>query len=49
MRAVQHQRLAELAAVDECLQLCVLVVEAAHEADLDQPLAELGLPLDHLE
>ena len=44
-----HQRSAELAGVDQRLQLRVLVVEPAHEADLDQPLAEFGLPLDHLE
>ena len=49
VRAVQHQRPAELAAVEECLQLGVLVVEPAHEPDLDQPLAEFGLPLDHGE
>ena len=49
VRAVQHQRLAEFTAVDQGLQLGVLVVEAAHEPDLDQPLAEFGLPLDHLE
>ena len=46
MRAVHYQRLAEFTAVDECLQLGVLVVEPAHEPDLDQPLAEFGLPLD---
>ena len=49
MRAVQYQRLAEFTAVDKRLQLGVLVVEPAHEPDLDQPLAEFGLPLDHGE
>ena len=49
VRAVHHQRLAELTAVDQCLQLGVLVVEPAHEPDLDQLLAEFGLPLDHGE
>ena len=49
MRAVQHQRLAKLTAVEECLQVGILVVEPAHEPDLYQPLAEFGLPLDHGE
>ncbi len=47
--AVQQQRLTELTAVDQGLQLGVLVVEPAHEADLDQLLAEFDLPFDHRE
>ena len=41
--AVQHQGRAELVAGDHLLQRGVLVVEAAHEADLDQAAAQLGL------
>ena len=49
VRAVHHQRLSEFAAVDQRLQLGVFVVEPAHEADLDQRLAEFGLALDDLQ
>ena len=40
---------AEFTAVEQRLQLGVLVVEPAHEADLDQPLAEFGLAFDDLQ
>ena len=40
---------AQFTTVEQRLQLRVLVVEAAHEADLDQPLAELGFALDDLQ
>jgi hypothetical protein len=49
VRAVQHQRSSEFAAVEQCLQPGVLVIEPAHEPHLDQRLAEFGLALDHAE
>ena len=49
MRAVQHQRKSQLAAIEQRLQLRVFVVEPSHETHLNQSGGEFGLTLDDLE
>ena len=45
---LDHQGRADLAGVDDPLHLRVAPVIVAHEAHLDQPLADLQLPVDDL-
>ncbi|VVN92535.1 hypothetical protein PS708_01997 [Pseudomonas fluorescens] len=48
MRAVQHQRLADLAAVDHGFEGAIAFIVRAHEADLHQAFAESYFGIDDL-
>jgi len=46
MNAVEHQRKSDHACLDCLLHGAILLIEAPHEADLDEPFSERGFRIE---